>query len=73
MKNKALEMIETLQSFLLNIKSINEHPYSKGVNVSAVITDLDSYFKELKSVIENIEMADENQKDILEDEQEKTE
>ena len=33
MKQELLQSLENLKGFLLNIDSINKHPYSKGVDV----------------------------------------
>ena len=54
MKEKAIQLTDNLHGFLLNIKSINEHPYSTGVNVGKLVEDLLAYANEIKSVITEI-------------------
>lgn len=55
MKERLAQAIENLEGFLLNIDSINKHPYSKGVDVDRLIKDLENYTKDLKSMVEKIE------------------
>ena len=43
MKEKAIQLTDNLHGFLLNIKSINEHPYSIGVDVNKLVEDLLAY------------------------------
>lgn len=57
MKEQAINMIENLSGFLDSIKSVALHPYGNGINVDKVITDLQSYTKDLKEIIEQIEEA----------------
>lgn len=54
MKEKAIQLTDNLHGFLLNIKSINEHPYSIGVDVNKLIEDLLVYADDMKSVISEI-------------------
>lgn len=54
MKEKAIQLTDNLHGFLLNIKSINEHPYSTGVNVGKLVEDLLAYANDMKSVITEI-------------------
>ncbi len=54
MKEKAIQLTENLHGFLLNIKSINEHPYSIGVDVNRLVEDLLTYADDMKSVISEI-------------------
>ena len=54
MKEKAIQLTDNLHGFLLNIKSINEHPYSIGVDVSKLVEDLLAYANDMKSVISEI-------------------
>ena len=54
MKEKAIQLTDNLHGFLLNIKSINEHPYSTGVDVNKLIEDLLAYANDMKSVISEI-------------------
>lgn len=55
MKQRLAEAIENLEGFLLNIESINKHPYSKGVDVDRLVKDLENYTKDLKGMVEKIE------------------
>lgn len=57
MKDKAIQLTDNLHSFLLNIKSINEHPYSMGVDVNRLIEDLLAYAEDMKQVISEINEA----------------
>ena len=54
-KQEVLNLITNLDGFLTNIKSINEHPYSIGVDVNKLIKDLQDYLKDMKAVVEQIE------------------
>jgi hypothetical protein len=54
-KQEVLNLINNLDGFLNNIKSINEHPYSKGIDVDRLIADLQNYLKDMANVIEQIE------------------
>jgi uncharacterized protein YukJ len=58
MKEKAIQLTDNLHGFLLNIKSINEHPYSVGVDVNKLIEDLLAYANDMKSVISEINEAE---------------
>lgn len=60
MKNEALKLIENLQGFLTNIKSINEHPYSMGIKIDKLIQDLQDYTIDLKKTIESIDEISED-------------
>lgn len=55
MKEQAINMINTLDGFLNNVKNIATHPYGNGVNVDKMITDLQSFVNELRDCIEKIE------------------
>lgn len=57
MKEQAINMVNTLDGFLNNVKNIATHPYGNGVNVDKVITDLQSFVNELRDCIEKIEEA----------------
>lgn len=54
MKEKAIQLTDNLHAFLLNIKSINEHPYSIGVDVNKLVEDLLAYADDMKAVINEI-------------------
>lgn len=54
-KQEVLNLIANLDGFLTNIKSINEHPYSTGVDVDRLVKDLQDYLKDMKAVVEQIE------------------
>lgn len=54
-KQEVLNLIANLDGFLTNIKSINEHPYSKGIDVDRLIKDLQDYLKDMQSAVEAIE------------------
>ena len=54
MKERAIQLTDNLHGFLLNIKTINEHPYSIGVDVNKLIEDLLAYADDMKSVISEI-------------------
>lgn len=51
MKQQITQSIENLENFLMNIESINKHPYSKGVDVEKLIKDLEDYAKDLKNMV----------------------
>ena len=55
MQEKALQLTDNLHGFLLNIKSIHEHPYSVGVDVNKLIADLLAYTDDMQSVISEIQ------------------
>lgn len=54
-KQEVLNLIANLDGFLTNIKSINEHPYSRGVDVDRLIKDLQDYLKDMQAAVEAIE------------------
>lgn len=54
-KQEVLNLIGNLDGFLNNIKSINEHPYSTGVDVDRLIKDLQDYLKDMAAAVEAIE------------------
>lgn len=55
MKDRAIQLIDNLHSFLLNIKSIHEHPYSVGVDMDKLVVDLLEYVNDMRSVVSEIE------------------
>ena len=54
-KQEVLNLLTNLEGFLDNIKSINNHPYSTGVDVDRLIKDLQDYVKDMKAVVEQIQ------------------
>lgn len=54
-KQEALNLVNNLDGFLNNIKTISEHPYSKGVDVNRLIKDLQDYLKDMAAAIEAID------------------
>lgn len=54
MKNQLLQAIDNLKNFLTNIESIDKHPYSKGVDVTKLIKDLQDYAKDLENMVNQI-------------------
>ena len=54
-KQEVLNLINNLDGFLSNIKSINEHPYSTGVDVDKLVKDLQDYLRDMKVAVEAIE------------------
>ena len=54
-KQEVLNLITNLDGFLTNIKSINEHPYSTGVDVDRLVKDLQDYLKDMKAAVEAID------------------
>lgn len=54
-RQKILNLITNLESFLGTIQSINNHPYSTGVDVEKLINDLQDYLKDMKAEVELIE------------------
>lgn len=54
-KQEVLNLITNLDGFLTNIKSINDHPYSTGVDVDRLIKDLQDYLKDMKAAVEAID------------------
>lgn len=69
-KQKTLDLITNLESFLGTIQSINNHPYSTGVDIEKLINDLQDYLKDMKAEAELIE---ELMPDTAEPEEEKGE
>lgn len=69
-RQKILNLITNLESFLGTIQSINNHPYSTGVDVEKLINDLQDYLKDMKVEVELIE---ELMPDTAEPEEEKGE
>ena len=65
-KPKVLDLITNLESFLDTVQSVNNHPYSSGIDVDKLITDLKDYLKDMKTVVEQIQ---ELQPDINEPEE----
>lgn len=57
MKQQLTQAVDNLENFLLNIESIDKHPYSKGVDVTKLIKDLEDYAKDLKNMI--VQLPDE--------------
>ena len=51
MKQQLTQAIDNLENFLVNIESIDKHPYSKGVDVAKLVKDLEDYAKDLKNMI----------------------
>lgn len=54
MKNQLLQAIDNLKNFLQNIESIDKHPYSKGVDVTKLIKDLQEYANDLENMVNQI-------------------
>jgi predicted ATP-grasp superfamily ATP-dependent carboligase len=54
-KPEVLNLLTNLEGFLDNIKSINNHPYSTGVDVDKLVKDLQDYVKDMKAIVEQME------------------
>ncbi len=54
-KQEVINLIENLDGFLDNIKSISLHPYSQGVDTNKLVDDLKTYISDMKAVAEGIE------------------
>ena len=54
-KPEVINLLTNLEGFLDNIKSINNHPYSTGVDVDKLVKDLQDYVKDMKAIVEQIE------------------
>lgn len=54
-KQEVLNLMANLEGFLINIKTINEHPYSTGIDVSKLVKDLQDYLVDMKAAVEAIE------------------
>jgi len=52
MKDKLREQFEVLKSFLMNIKSIANHPYASGVDVNKLIEDLTDFVNDLEKILD---------------------
>lgn len=57
MKQQLTQAIDNLENFLVNIESIDKHPYSRGVDVTKLIKDLEDYAKDLKNMV--VQLPDE--------------
>ena len=55
MKTQILQAITNLEAFLTESQTILSHPYSAGLNVEKMLTDLQDFAKELKGMVEMIE------------------
>lgn len=62
-KEETLQLIENLNGFLDNIQSINNHPYSTGVDVNRLLHDLQDYLKDMKAVVEQINEVEESEQE----------
>ena len=51
MKQQLTQASDNLENFLMNIESIDKHPYSKGVDVTKLVKDLEDYAKDLKNMV----------------------
>ena len=56
-RQEVLNLITNLESFLETIQSINNHPYSTGVDVDKLIKDLQDYKGEWSDVADMYEEA----------------
>ena len=54
-KPEVLNLLTNLEGFLDNIKSINNHPYSTGVDVDKLVKDLQDYVKDMTAIVEQIQ------------------
>lgn len=52
MKDKLREQFEVLKNFLMNIKSIANHPYASGVDVNKLIEDLTDFVNDLEKILD---------------------
>ena len=59
MKTQILQAITNLENFLTESQTILGHPYSAGLNVEKMLTDLQDFAKELKTMVEALEEASE--------------
>ena len=55
MKTQILQAITNLEAFLTESQTILSHPYSAGLNVEKMLTDLQDFAKELKTMVESLE------------------
>ena len=58
MKEKSIQLIDNLHGFLLNIKSIHEHPYSTGVDIDRLLEDLVTYVDDMRTAVSEINEAE---------------
>lgn len=52
MKEQIIQQLETLKSFLQNIKAVGLNPYSKGIDAIKLIDDVVNYADDMKKLIE---------------------
>ena len=55
MKTQILQAITNLENFLTESQTILSHPYSAGLNVEKMLTDLQDFAKDLKTMVESLE------------------
>lgn len=58
MKAQALEKIDTLSTFLNQMKGLSNqlstNPYAQGVDINKILVDVEDYLKEIKADVESI-------------------
>ena len=55
MKTQILQAITNLENFLTESQTILSHPYSAGLNVEKMLSDLQDFAKDLKIMVESLE------------------
>lgn len=63
MKDKLREQFEVLKNFLMNIKSIANHPYASGVDVNKLIEDLTDFVNDLEKILDEDDDKEEKAKE----------
>ena len=63
MKDKLREQFEVLKNFLMNIKSIANHPYASGVDVNKLIEDLTDFVNDLEKILDEDDNKEEKAKE----------
>lgn len=67
MKQQLIERLQTLTTFLNEVEVINNNPYSAGLDVKKVLSDLKGFTKETLEIAEQLpeEAPDEIEKEEL--------
>lgn len=63
MKNQLQVLITQLQDFLTNIQAIAKHPYSLGIDVNKMITDVLAHVGDMEQIINSLPNDEEEKSD----------
>lgn len=67
MKEKLRENFNILRNFLMNIKSVELNPYSKGIDTVKFIDDISRFVDDLEKILDEDAVAEKPEEEVKEE------